>query len=221
VLTLGKLRTAARGEIIAFGAYAHTAGATDRTPIQWRVLSNSFPELFLLSEYILDCKRFHGELVDITWAGCDLRKWLNGEFYHAAFSSDEMRLIVTSPCTDNGQDSPDTDDKVFLLSVLEVQGLTGKRCQDPQCVRRLAVATEFSKQKKSDGCHLYVYDKSVSDNYIVDSGGERGCSWWWLRTRGNRPSRTCFVGTRESIRSYASVDLARDGVRPALRIRLG
>lgn len=49
-------------------------------------------ELFILSEYILDCKRYHGELTDITWRDCDLRKWLNNEFYNAAFSATEKKL---------------------------------------------------------------------------------------------------------------------------------
>lgn len=72
----------------------------------------------------------------------------------------------------------------------------------------------------ADGCSLYVYDKTNKDNYIIRSGEEVGCSWWWLRTQGNKPSRAYFVGTSCSIRSYANVSLARDGVRPALKINL-
>ncbi|MEH6943015.1 DUF6273 domain-containing protein [Bacillus sp. JJ722] len=44
------------------------------------MLHNSGRELFILSEYILDCRRYQGESVDITWRDCDLRKWLNDEF---------------------------------------------------------------------------------------------------------------------------------------------
>lgn len=204
------------GEIITFGIYPQTAGSTDRTPIKWRVLQNSGSELFILSEYILDCKRYHAAYTDITWRDCDLRKWLNDEFYNAAFNVAEKSLIKTTHCTDNGEDSPDTEDRVFLLSAAEVKLLTdalGKGF-------RRAVGTEFAKVKKADGCHLYVMDKNVEVDYITENGRKYGCSWWWLRTRGSSPSRAFFVGTRASIRSYARVNLARDGVRPALKLDL-
>lgn len=209
-------RNAKPGEIITFGSYPQTADGTDRTPIKWRVLQNSGSELFILSEDILECKRYHAEYADVTWQDCDLRKWLNEEFYTAAFDDDEKRLIRTTRCTDNGDGSPDTEDKVFLLSVAEVQRLTHVLGKD----FRRTVGTEFAKVKKADGCHLYVMDKNVEADYITENGRKYGCSWWWLRTRGSSPSRAFFVGTRASIRSYARVNLARDGVRPAVKLDL-
>ena len=58
------------GEIITFGIYPQTADGTDKTPIQWRVLQNAGDALFLLSEYIIDCKRYHNEAVDTAWRVC-------------------------------------------------------------------------------------------------------------------------------------------------------
>ena len=114
-------RDAKPGEIITFGMYPQTADGADRTPITWRVLHNAGGELFILSAYILDCKRYHGEYVDVTWRDCDLRQWLNDAFYHAAFDAAEKGFVKTTRCTDNGEGSPDTEDKVFLLSVAEVK----------------------------------------------------------------------------------------------------
>jgi len=218
------LRNAKPGEIITFGAYPQTADGTDVTPIKWRVLQNSGSELFLLSEYILDCKRYHGktvdikwrDCVDITWHDCDLRQWLNDEFYNTAFTATEKEFIKTTYCTDKVEGSPDTEDKVFLLSVNEIMDVSNKHGKD----LRRAVGTDFAKMKKPDGCSLYVYDKTNKDNYIIRSGEEVGCSWWWLRTQGNKPTRAFFVGTSCSIRSYANVSAARDGVRPALKTNL-
>lgn len=218
------MKNAKPGEIIAFGTYPQTADGTDVTPIKWRVLQNSGSELFILSEYILDCKRYHGKSVDITWydcvdimwCDCDLRKWLNDEFYNTAFTATEKEFIKTTHCTDNGEGSPDTEDKVFLLSVNEIKDVSDKHGKD----LRRAVGTDFAKTKKPDGCNLYVYDKTNKDNYIIRNGEEVGCSWWWLRTQGNKPSRAFFVGTSCSIRSYANVSAARDGVRPALKVHL-
>lgn len=219
-----ELQNAKPGETIIFGAYPHTAGGTDRTSVQWRVLQNSGSELFILSERILDCKRYHGKSVDVTWydcvdivwRDCDLRHWLNNEFYNTAFDATEKELIKTTHCEDNGEDSQDTEDKVFLLSVSEIKALTDIQGKD--LLR--TVGTDFAKTRKSDGCNLYVYDKSNKDNYIILEGEEAGCSWWWLRTQGNKPSRAYFVGTGCSIRSYANVSAARDGVRPALKINI-
>src|SRR5512133_3717050 len=213
-------RSAKPGEIITFGVYAQTADGADRTPIKWQVLQSSGGELFLLSEYILDCKRYHGEYVEITWRDCDLRKWLNDEFYHTAFTAAEQGFVKTTRCTDNGEASPDTEDKVFLLGVAEVKGLTDMHGEDLFDTRRRAVGTGFAKVKKADGCHLYVYNKGIEKDYIVESGERHGCSWWWLRTQGNSSSRAFFVGARSSIRSYGRVNLACYGVRPALRIEL-
>ncbi|MCM3748828.1 DUF6273 domain-containing protein [Paenibacillus pasadenensis] len=208
------------GEIITFGTYPQSERGMDKTPIRWIVLQNRGTELFLLSERILDCKRYHSEFTDTSWQECDLRKWLNDGFYNTAFNEDEKSLIKTTLCTGNGEGSPDTEDNVFLLSVEEAQEWTVKAEQAGLSVRRRTIGTDFSKVKKNDGCYLYVYDKKVEADYIVEDGAAYGCSWWWLRTQDNRSSRAYFIGPRSSIRSYARVNLARDGVRPALKITL-
>lgn len=218
------LKNAKPGDIIDFGAYPQDPGGADRTPVKWRVLQNTGSELFVLSEYILDCKRYHGksaditwyDCVDITWRDCDLREWLNDGFYNAAFNDAEKELIMTVHCGDNGEGTPDTEDRVFLLSVAEINDLSDIHGRD----FRRAVGTDFAKTKKPDGCCLGVYDKSKKADYMVIDGKETGCSWWWLRTQGNKPSRAFFVGTGCSIRSYGNNSIAVYGVRPALKIKL-
>ncbi|WP_025027795.1 DUF6273 domain-containing protein [Caldalkalibacillus mannanilyticus] len=214
------LSNAKTGEIITFGMYPQAEDGVDLTPIKWRVLQNSGSELFILSEYILDSKRYHRDLIDITWQDSDLRKWLNDEFYTTAFNDSEKRMIKTTHCGDNGENSPDTEDEVFLLSVSEVRELTDKFVENSFSIKRRAIGTEFAKTKKRDGCHLYVYDKTDKRNYLIENEKEYGCSWWWLRTQGNQPSRAFFVGPRSSVRSYGEVTLSRDGVRPALKMNL-
>ncbi|MCQ6276045.1 hypothetical protein JMM81_13975 [Bacillus sp. V3B] len=67
-------------------------------------------------------------------------------FYDIAFSDVEKELINTTHCTDNGED---TEDKVFLLSVNELKGLSG--VYGKSFFR--AVGTDFAKLKKADGCN--------------------------------------------------------------------
>ena len=204
------------GALLTFGTYPQTAEGGDRTPIQWRVLKNTDDGLFLLSEYLLDCRRYHREPVEMTWRDCDLRAWLNERFYQNAFDESEQRCIKTTVCTGNGDGSADTEDKVFLPSVMEVNELTGLHLSESCGARRLTVGTPYARAAKADGCRLYVYDKSVKSNYVMENGVETGCSWWWLRTQGNAASRTNFIGTRSSVRRYGSIDLPYYGVRPAL-----
>ena len=202
--------------------YPQTANGTDSTPIQWLVLENTGSEIFLLSRYILDCRRYHGDFTDTCWQDCDLRQWLNHEFYRAAFTDEERKAIRTTHNTDHGEGSPDTEDTVFLLSAAAVNGLSGTLGRD--FLR--AIGTEFAKVKKPDGCHLYVMDKNIPSDYIYEAGVKYGCSWWWLRDqgrlkdKGNDPSRAVFIGQRASIRHYARVDQAGDGVRPAIRLNI-
>lgn len=207
------------GEIILFGSYPHTTDGTDQTPIQWRVLHHTDDELFLLSEYLLDCRRYHNAAVDTNWRDCDMRQWLNNDLFERAFSREEQARIKMTRCTDNGEGSPDTEDKVFLLSVAEVRAFTVPQDGDR---RRRTIATEYAKVKKADGCSVYVYDKGVEEDYIIVDGEKRGCSWWWTRTQlqieGGRSSRAAFIGARSNIKSYGKVDIARYGVRPAIKL---
>lgn len=210
------------GDILTFGAYPQTVDGTDKTPIQWRVVQKSGHEVMLLSLYLLDCKRYHEAYVNITWRDCDLRQWLNEAFYQAAFTESEKAAIKTTHCTDNGVGSPDTDDKIFLLNIAEVNRLTDQLGK----AFRWARGTEFARIKKPDGGHLYVMDKNVPEDYLHEGGHTYGCSWWWLRNQGSLkdtgsdPSRAVFVGTRASIRHYARVNRERYGVRPALVLQI-
>ncbi len=215
------LKLAKPGETVTLGSYPQTADGKDKTPIEWKVLQNSGSEIFLLSDYLLDCKRYHRDYVEINWRDCDLRRWLNDTFYHAAFDADEKAFIKTTHCRDNGAESPDTEDKVFLLNVAEAKSLTDTQGKNTLCIRRRAVGTNFAQAKKDDGCRLYVYDKTVEKDYLLENGARRGCSWWWLRSQLHESSsRAVFVGMRSTLRTYGRVDLIYYGVRPALKLDL-
>ena len=209
-------------DLIAFGSFPQSSASGVAEPIEWRVLDRAEDDVLLLSERILECRRYHAELVETTWRDCDLRAWLNGEFFGAAFGDGERELVLQTTCGDNGDGTPDTVDRVFLLSVPQVRALTAVNPDGRP--RRAAVGTAFARLPKADGCRLYVYDKGVERDYLTANGVRQGCSWWWTRTQpqaqDGRSARAAFVGARGDVKSYGRVNLAWYGVRPAIRLRL-
>jgi hypothetical protein len=220
VPTAQALRDAGPGDLVHLGRYPQQAGGTDRTPIAWRVLTRGDGELLLVSARVLDCRRWHDEPAETTWRDSSVRRWLGGTFLAQAFSPAERELLLPRRCTGNGDGTPDTVDRVFLLSVQEVRALTSPG--RGHGVDRRAVATPFAVQPKSDGCRLYVYDKAVEADFLLVDGERRGCSWWWLRTQpqaqDGTAARAAFVGARGDVKSYGRVDRSRIGVRPAVAL---
>ena len=221
------LSTAARGglgvnDLIAFGSFPQSSVSDVAEPIEWCVLNCAEDAVLLLSLRILECRRYHSEPIETTWRDCDLRAWLNGEFFGAAFGDAEHELVLSTACGDNGPGTPDTVDRVFLLSVHEVRSLTALTPEARP--RRAAIGTVFAQLPKVDGCCLYVYDKGVERDYITANGAKQGCSWWWTRTQlqveDGRSARAAFIGARGDVKSYGRVNFARYGVRPAIRLSL-
>ena len=201
--TKSSLGTPKPGDRIALGTYPQTADGRDRTPIRWRVLRSEGARLFLLSDQILDCRPYHELQAAVNWDGSSLRRWLNERFFLRAFSAAEQQLIQPILCDGRFADG----NRVFLLSEEETHELPAS------C--RGATATAYARSVRP-GSRLYVYDKSVEENYSGAGDDRLGCSWWWLRSGDNRPDRACFVGTRGSVRRYGSVSLICYGVRPAI-----
>jgi hypothetical protein len=117
-------------------------GTYEGEPIEWYVLTKKDGATLLFStqsmgdrEYYSDEK--HAALADFaspSWADSDLREWLNGEFYNAAFSGKEKSVITETEnltyafeysWTPEGEpvvnepDGPATTDKVFVFSAGE------------------------------------------------------------------------------------------------------
>lgn len=212
-------RGATPGDLISFGRFPHSADGSDLSPILWRVLENSGSDLLLLSERLLDCRRYHRDFVDTSWQDCDLRHWLNHDFSASAFNPAEKRLIKTTPCPNNGQGSPDTKDKVFLFNMDEMRALKARLDESALDPNLRAIGTDFAYVKKADGCRLFAYQGSIAAGYLTEGGQKLGVSWWWLRDQPKSPSRAAFVGVYGSLRGYCRVNRTSYGVRPALRVR--
>ena len=157
------------GKRIAFGSYK---GA----PIEWRVLDIEDGRALLVSKYLLDKRPYNETWTDVTWETCDLRKWLNADFYKAAFNDTEKAGIVeTDIVNENNPDyktkgGNDTRDRVFLLSI----GQVGR------------------------------YLPSDTDRMGKYVSGDRG--WWWLRSPGYYTILAAYVLTNGVAAYGRSVD---------------
>ncbi|MBO4927877.1 MAG: hypothetical protein J5379_06480 [Clostridiales bacterium] len=184
-------KTRARiGDEVTFGTYKDEE-------IQWIVLDKNDDGVLLLSKYVLDGHEIDFYR-DVTWEECSMRAWLNDEFLNEAFSSGEQNRILTTRVVN--QDNPytgtpggnDTDDKVFLLSVDEVEKYV-RRIPD-----RLGQTTRYAE--------------TVTYATITH---------WWLRSRGDNIFYYCVIDLNGTV-SYrdGTVDIGNFGVRPAIWVDL-
>lgn len=159
-----------------FGHYEQDNDPTDgEEPIEWIVLECVDDKALLTTVYALDCQPYNEGKAEVTWETSTLRKWLNEVFYDAAFTEEEKELILLSTVSNQEQEGNaewdsvgggDTEDKVFLLSVGEVQ----RYFDDFTCS-----GTEYAKDK---GANIPFLNKTS----------------WWLRSPGKKQSETATAG---------------------------
>ena len=190
-------------------------------PIEWIVIADAEDRLLLLSDKVLDQKRFNEQYGETSWETSDLRKWLNEDFYNAAFNDEEKSIIedyVTVP-GDVSAGVTEVSDKVFLLSEAEAEayigaeeGTPGNRLCAKVTDRSIASGVWYITEEYYS---LFGFkDKGFSDEMI-------GCGNWWLRSNGKDATRIMDVGASGIIRTTGHEAASQaDGVRPAIYIRI-
>ena len=192
------------GDIIPFGDY------------KWRVLELKGRQALILTEHVIEQCAFHHVNEPITWESCDLRKYLNGEFY-AKFSPQEQAQIIETKVTD--RDNPwygnaygnDTLDMIFPLSYDEVVHYFG---DSGHLKNRIGVDHGYGTQ----------YGDAISDEYnytriALNLDGFN--AWWWLRSPGGQHSHTT-AGSVDGVIWMCGDGVRRKdgGIRPAMWIEL-
>ena len=199
------------GDIIKFGKY------------DWRIIDIQDEKVLIITKNIVEMGNYHGKRFDnkvkITWADCDLRKYLNIKFFDK-FNSEEKEKIIS--VNNQNPDNPwyltkggeETQDKIFLLSLYEVchyfgdsteklQNTTGKRLQ-------------ISNKKN------HISDVNDNNRMAKNDNGEYEC--WLLRSPG------CFAFQVAGVYVDGEVavegmpvchpDKEKMGIRPALWMKL-
>ena len=188
---------------IEFGEYPHI-NKIFKQPIEWSIIDVKRDKLLIISKYCIDCQQYDKDFVDTCWKECELRYWLNKQFYNNAFNKNEKSKICL---TDVSPDiNPDfntnqgyyTKDYIFCLSILEYYYYFKENCG-------------------------YTYSTCYSANNgtwrDTDSKIYFGCSNWWLRSLGGYSKRAAFVGAFGNINTYGlHVDCRGIGIRPTMWI---
>lgn len=197
------------GDHIEFGRY------------EWRVLDIQDDKALLITEYIIEQRPYHDKYIDITWADCSLRKYLNGEFYDTFTAVDQSRIVpVTNKNPDNHWygtiGGADTTDRIFLLSLEEVTcryfGDSSSKLYNPKKNQR------------------YWFERKDENNSkrITKVKGQEWNTWWWIRTPGRVGVKAVYIHGDGNIgiqgnnilKGNLSDGKCLGGVRPALWLKL-
>lgn len=171
------------GKYITFGSYEQDNNtANDKEEIEWLILDVKDGKALLISKYGLDCMPYNTEKEYVTWEQCTLREWLNSTFIDIAFTKKEKDMISTVTVSADKNPKYDTDpgnateDKVFLLSIEEVNGYFSSD-EDRKCEM-----TKYANEKIE-----YLF--------------EGYCSWW-LRTPGSSLENASNITEHGSVDDY-------------------
>ncbi len=183
-------RNAVIGDEIPFGSYEQDNNLDNGSEtIFWKVLSVEEDRILVVSCHALERSAYHESYMEVTWASCMLRSWLNQVFLKTAFTETEREHIMVSTLPDTG-----TDDQIFLLSLDEAATLLGEGA------RVQAEASDFA----------IAQGVPVNEDHYC---------WWWLRTAGRSNYYAVNVVSEGGINQDGDgVDDTRNGVRPAMWI---
>lgn len=155
----------------------------------WFVLDKRDDKMLIITEKVIKKLPYHHEETEITWETCDMRTYLNNEFYHSFDKTDRKRIIeVINENPDNPwygtRGGNPTNDRIFLLSIDEVikyfgdSGQLKTRYMYPNC--------EWCK----DEFLPWLDDEYNINRRAVDDEGI--VYFWRLRSPG---SNQCSVAT--------------------------
>ena len=205
------LADAAVGSTVRFGLYEQDNDLSNGPEeLEWLVLEVDGDRALLVSKYGLEPRPYNQEreltnsYKRVTWSTCELRAWLNGDFFRAAFSPGHQALVLLSEVKADKTPLADVDpgrdakDRIFILS-----------------------ATEAGRYFDSDSarqCPGTAYCLARSRET------ENGVCRWWLRTSGVEDDGSVSVVTAKGeifLVGFSCGHEPNPAVRPAMWIGLG
>ncbi len=191
-------------------------------PITWRILNNAGGKALIMSDLIIDSQQYYHEdsgtrtidgktVYPNNYKESDIRKWLNADFYNAAFDELSKDFIIQTEVDNSASTTKDSNnqyacentlDNVFLLSHKE--------------------ATNSSYGLNSSTRQLKPTDYAQCQGAYTATGSYQGCGWWWLRSPDRADSLGAYGVYHDGYVSIGSYDVNNTygGVVPALQIQL-
>lgn len=172
--------------------------------IKWRIAKVSDDKALLISQYAIDAHIWDED--SNNYKDSDIRSWLNTTFLNS-LSSKEQSIIQTTNVdnslasttdTENNYVCQNTDDKVFLLSVSD---LNNSEYGFAESNDRRIVATDYARA-----------------NNVVFSSTD-GNANWWTRSPYAEDNKVSMVGQMGFV-GYSSANTSSCGVVPAIWIKL-
>lgn len=190
---------------------------------QWRILDIKNNMALIITEDIIEQRTYHNVYKDTTWADCELRKYLNGEFYDKFTAANKSRIVqVTNKNTNNqwygANGGEDTQDSIFLLDIEEV-------------VCRYFGDSSAKLQNRGKN-QRYWFQRKDENNGKRSATFKGGVWWWWLRSPGRDNVKAVYVhgdgniGIQGNNIFGCNISLFhplgdnKGGVRPALWLKL-
>jgi len=147
----------------------------------WYVLDRQNDRTLILTEKVIERRPYHNQPCEITWETCDMRKYLNGEFYNSFGEADRERIVEVinennrNPWYGTDGGNP-TADKIFLLSIDEVVKYFGDSGQRENRVK----SDDYSWC--NDEYWPWLNDRYDINRRAVDDTGM--VAFWRLRSPG-------------------------------------
>jgi hypothetical protein len=182
---------------------------------EWRVLDVQNNAALIITDEIIEQHAYHNKYKNITWADCELRQYLNGEFYNRFTDDNKARIIqVTNKNLDNQwYGTPcgeDTQDSIFLLSI-----------EEAACKYFGDSSKILQNRKKNQRYWFQSKDENNSRRQAKCKGdGWYGWASWWLRCAGRDNLKAVYMHGTGDIGINGNNISKIGGVRPALWLKI-
>ena len=184
---------------LTLGTFPQTA-LGERLPILWRVLSEESERAFLLSEYVLEARRIHGDYKEFAnkpthktkpgfdgdFAKTEMAQYLNGAFASDNFTGGELGLLIP-------------DETYGLFYLLSADDLKNKDYGFTSNESRKAWGTDYAKE---NGLFVYRVARGSHSPY-----------WAYTQSTSNAQGARCIKSQGEI--GYINVITEDEGMRPA------
>jgi len=202
----------------------HVGSVISVADIDWRVLAVENNKALLISEKVLERRKYHSPQGHITWENCTLREYLNNEFYNKLGAA-KSAIAETRNSNPNNpwygtNGGKATTDKVFLLSLDELVKYFGDSGALAQKQGKDIKYYDYSNGSSTPDPNAYWWFGDQYNNVRIANYGGEGAEWWWLRSPGDDSDRAAYVKTAGYVSTIGRFVSLSGGVRPTLWLNL-